>query len=42
MGSAARERVIARFGVRSQAEAHAALYRSILERRAAAPATVRA
>ncbi|HEY7523125.1 MAG TPA: glycosyltransferase [Candidatus Limnocylindrales bacterium] len=42
MGKAARDRVVARFGVRSQAEAHAALYRSILERRAATPATVRA
>jgi glycosyltransferase involved in cell wall biosynthesis len=42
MGRAARDRVVARFGVRSQAEAHAALYRSILERPAARPATVQA
>jgi glycosyltransferase involved in cell wall biosynthesis len=42
MGEAARARVVERYGVRAQAAAHAALYRSILERRAPAPAVARA
>jgi glycosyltransferase involved in cell wall biosynthesis len=42
MGEAARGRVVERYGVRAQAAAHAALYRSILERRAPAPAVARA
>jgi glycosyltransferase involved in cell wall biosynthesis len=42
MGRAARQRVVERYGVRAQAAAHAALYRSILERRSPAPMAVRA
>jgi glycosyltransferase involved in cell wall biosynthesis len=42
MGRAARQRVVERYGVGAQAAAHAALYRSVLERRSPAPMAARA